>query len=83
MTTECTTEERRTNPIDARLNALLDSVSKWTALFVGALTVVLANEAAELLPLSDTQQALAMLPVALVTMYVLLALAARLERWIR
>lgn len=80
MTTECTTENRRTNPIDARLDARLESVSRWSALFVGALTVVLSNEVAGALPVSNTLQALALLPIALATMYVLLALAARLER---
>ena len=80
MTTECTTEERRTNPVDARLNAQIEAVSKWSALFVGALTIVLSHEIAEVLPLSETHQALALLPVTLVTMYVLLWAAARLER---
>ncbi|PSP74316.1 hypothetical protein BRC80_00520 [Halobacteriales archaeon QH_9_66_26] len=79
MTTDCTTEPRRTNPIDARLTALLRSVSSMSALFVGALTVVLSREIMELLPLSQFYQSLALLPITIALLYVLLALAGRLE----
>lgn len=79
MTTECTTDDRQQNPIDARLNGLVRSVSQWTALFVGAITVVLSLEVSEALPVSQFYQAVALLPITLAVMYVLLALAARLE----
>ena len=68
------------NPVDARLNELLGSVSRWSALFVGALTVVLAQEIAALLPVGDTATALALFPVSLALLYVLLTAAAHLER---
>jgi len=79
MTTECTTDDRQQNPIDARINRLVESVSTWSALIVGALAVVISNEIAESLPLSQFHQALALLPVTLAVLYVLLALAVRLE----
>ena len=79
MTTDCTTESRRTNAIDVRLNALLRSVSSMSALFVGALTVVLSREIMELLPLSEFYQSLALLPIMIALMYVLLSLVRRLE----
>ena len=67
------------NPIDAQLNALVQSVSSWGALFVGALTVVLSEQIMELLPLSQFYRALALLPITVALMYVLLSLAVRLE----
>jgi hypothetical protein len=79
MTTECTAENRRMNPIDARINALLRSVSSLSALFVGALTVTLASEIAEYLALAEFYESLAVLPITIALMYVLLTLAARLE----
>ena len=78
-TTDCATAAAR-NPVDARIDELLGSVSRWSALFVGALTVVLAEEVAALLPLGDTATALALFPVSLALLYVLLTVAARLER---
>jgi hypothetical protein len=68
------------NPIDARLNQRLAAVSRWSALFVGALTVVLAQEVATRLPLGDTATSLALFPVSLALLYVLLTAAAHLER---
>ena len=50
-----------------------------SALFVGALTVVLSREVIELLPVSEFYQSLALLPITIALMYVLLSLAARLE----
>lgn len=50
-----------------------------SALFVGALTVVLSREIMELLPLSQFYQSLALLPITIALLYVLLALAGRLE----
>lgn len=79
MTAECTAG-RGGNPVDRRINALLGSVSRWSALIVGALTVVLSNGIAEALPVANFYRALALFPIALATMYALLALAARLER---
>ncbi|WP_232701095.1 hypothetical protein [Halobacterium wangiae] len=79
MTTECTPSDRQQNPIDARLDRLMDSVSAWSALFVGATSVVLSREIAERLPFGDFYQALALLPVTLAVVYVLLVLAVRLE----
>jgi len=66
-----------TNPVDARLNELLGRVSRLHALFVGALTVVLAEEIAAVLPLGDAATALARFPVSLALLYVLLTVAAR------
>jgi len=74
MTTECTTDGRQQNSIDARINRLVESVSTWSAL-----AVVISNEIAESLPLSQFHQTLALLPVTLAVLYVLLALAVRLE----
>ncbi|MDH5021484.1 hypothetical protein [Halobacterium rubrum] len=68
------------NPVDARLKERLDAVSRWHALLVGALTVVLANEVTELLPLGDTASVLALFPVTLAVLYGLLTLVARLEK---
>lgn len=75
---ECTTHAG--NPIDAGLAERLKSVSRWSALFVGALTVVLAEEVAELLPLGDTASVASLFPLSLVLMYVLLIGAGALER---
>jgi len=75
--TDCTTAA--TNPVDARLNERLRSVSRWSALFVGALTVALAEAVAGLLPLGDTATVLALFPVSLALLYGLLTAAARLE----
>jgi hypothetical protein len=75
--TECTTRSR--NPVDARMADRLESVSRWSALFVGGLSVVLVERVVRALPLGDTASALAAFPVALAVMYVLLSLAARLE----
>ncbi|EMA45318.1 hypothetical protein [Halococcus saccharolyticus] len=80
MTAECTAEGARTNPIDTRLDALVEGVSSWSALFVGVLTVVLANEIAAVLPFGSFYRALALLPITIAVMYVLLVLAVRLER---
>jgi len=74
--TDCTTAS---NPVDARLNDRLKSVSRWNALFVGALTVVLAQKIAAMLPLGNTASALALFPVSLALLYVLLTAAAHLE----
>jgi hypothetical protein len=68
------------NPLDARLNERLRSVSRWSALFVGALTVVLAQEVATRLPLGDTATSLALFPVSLALLYGLLTAASHLER---
>ena len=75
--TDCTTAA--SNPVDARLNELLRSISRRNALLVGALTVVLAREVAARLPLGDTATALALFPVSLALLSVLLTAAARLE----
>jgi hypothetical protein len=77
QSTDCTTAAG--NPVDARLNELLRSISRWNALFVGALTVVLAQEVAARLPLGDTATALALFPVSLALLYALLTAAAHLE----
>lgn len=50
-----------------------------SALFVGALTVVLSREIMELLPLSEFYQSLALLPIMIALMYVLLSFVRRLE----
>jgi hypothetical protein len=75
--TECRTDAR--NPIDARLTELLESVSRWSALFVGALTVVLAEFVVEAIPLGNTASSLSLFPVSLVIIYGLLRGAAALE----
>ena len=79
MTAECTAEGSRTNPIDARLDMLVEGVSSWSALFVGALTVVIANEIGAVLPFGSFYRALALLPITIAVMSVLLWLAVRLE----
>lgn len=68
------------NPTDARFDALVAGVASWSALFVGALTVVIANEIAAALPFDPFYRALALLPITLTVMYGLLWLAIRLER---
>lgn len=80
MSAECQADGRHRNFVDARIGRLLASVSKWSALFVGALTVVLATELAERLPVGDTAQAVALFPLTLLTTYVLLWVANRYER---
>lgn len=67
------------NPVDARLNERLNAVSRWHALLVGALTVVLADEVTALLPLGDTASVVALFPVTLAVLYGLLTLVAGLE----
>lgn len=76
--TECNAENA-SNPIDARIQGRLASVSRMTALIVGAVTVVLANLVAESLPLGNTASALALFPVTLALLYVLLTVATVLE----
>jgi hypothetical protein len=68
------------NPLDARLNERLAAVSRWQALLVGAVTVVLAEEVTEFLPLGDTASVLALFPVTLAVMYGLLTVVGRLNR---
>lgn len=62
---------------DRRLASMVRSLSGMTALFVGALTVVLAEAVAEALPLPEFYRALALFPVTLAVLSALVALAAR------
>jgi len=54
------------------------SMAASPALYVGAVTVVVANEVVEWLPLSDTAAALALFPIALALLYGQLLVVAAL-----
>lgn len=56
------------------------SMTASPLLYIGAVTVVVGLEVAELLPLSDTLTALAVFPIALALLYGQLTLLALLRR---
>ncbi|MFC7140690.1 hypothetical protein ACFQMA_12780 [Halosimplex aquaticum] len=64
----------------ADLYAEAKSMTASPLLYIGAVTVVLGLEIAELLPLSDTLTALSLFPIALALLYGQLTLLALLRR---
>lgn len=61
---------------DAKLCAMVHSLSGWTPVFVGAFSVLFAETVAQNLPLGATARTLALLPLTLALLYGMIALAA-------
>jgi hypothetical protein len=79
-TSEPTCSRASQNPVDRRLNALVESVSGWSAVFAGALSVLLAEIVAENLPVGEGARTVALLPLVIGLLYGLLWVAHRYER---
>lgn len=65
---------------DSQMNRWACAISGWEGIFIGALTVVFAEEFVELVPLSDVYATLALFPTTLALLYILLFVAARYGR---